>query len=491
MSAAWLGPIRQISYTTDDLDRLVAFWEQQVGVGPWSIYRGLTLQLRHEGRPVALPFDVALAMHGGQLIELIQVQGPGPSPFHDGLGRPLIGLQRLAAFSTDIERDAATAVARGMERYAEGVDVSGQRYVYLRSAEAPGVILELLEQTPSFDGFVDRLQARCQGYAAQQAPTAVAAAPTVAAAGTMRAALLHGYGDAAQFRLEDVPLPQPGPGQIRLRVAAAAVNPVDIKARRGELQAWMPLSFPARLGGDVSGIVEAVGAGVTALRTGDRVMGMINPLADGAYAQQLVAPAAAFVRVPEGLDLVDAAALPTGVLTGTQLVERGIRPLPGMRGLVTGAAGSSGRAALFAALDAGAEVWAGIRGAAPPSLAELPLAGLVDLSDAVAVAATGPFDFLADTVGGALAEALFARVRPQGRVASTAFPPPEPPAGSTQRYSALVVRFDGPRLERFARELLSRGRQMPVALRLPLAQVAEAHRRMEQGGVGGKILLLP
>ena len=136
MSVSWLGPIRQISYTTDDLDRLVEFWERQVGSGPWSVFRNITLSMNHEGRPISLPCHVALSMHGETLIELMQVEGSGPSPFHDTLHRPVIGLQRLAAFSHAIERDTQRALDRGMERFADGIDPTGQRYVYFRSAGA-------------------------------------------------------------------------------------------------------------------------------------------------------------------------------------------------------------------------------------------------------------------------------------------------------------------------------------------------------------------
>lgn len=490
MNASWLGPIGQISYTTSDLERTLAFWERQVGVGPWNIYRGLTLVMRYEGRQIALPFDVALAAHGGVLIELIRVSGDGPSPFHDSLNRPIIGLQRLASVTAHYERDRQAAVDRGMDAYAEGIDPTGQRYVYFRSPEAPGVILELLESIPSFETFRSRLEARAQGYARAVAAPAVAAGPAPGGS-RMKAALLHAYGEPGEFRIEDVAVPEPGPGEIRIRVAAAAVNPVDIKLRRGYLKDWMPLSFPARIGGDVSGVVEALGPGVGQFAVGDRVMGMINPMANGAYGEQLVAQAAAFVRVPEEVELVSAAALPTGVLTGTQLVERAIRPRAGDKGLVIGAGGSSGRAAVFAALDAGARVWAGVRASSRDALRDLPLAGVIALDDVAALAAAGPFDFIADTVGGDTAARLFANLRDDGVFASTAFPPAEPPPGARQRFNSLVVSFDGPRLQRFARELAQKGRQMPVAHRLPLAEVAEAHRLMERGGVGGKILLIP
>ncbi|GAB2461195.1 hypothetical protein GCM10027082_10020 [Comamonas humi] len=492
--APWLGPIRQISFTTASLDQLMGFWETQVGIGPWTVFRGLRLNLSHEGRAISPPFDVALCMHGDMLFELIQVRGDGPSPFHDALGRPVIGLQRLAAFSQDFDADVQRAEAHGMEHFAQGRDATGQRYSYFRSAAAPGVLLELLELTPAFAGFVDALQARARRYGAPQplsTPSMKASSmPDTPTPSSMHAAQLRAYGDVDQFELAQVPVPQPGPGQIRVRVAAAAINPVDVKARKGWLKDWMPMSFPAQLGGDVAGIVDAVGEGVSDFQPGDRVMGMLNPLSDGAYAEYVVFHAAQFAQVPDGMDLAEAAALPTGGLTGTQLVEIGVAPRQGMKGLVTGAGGSTGRAAVLAALDAGAQVYAGVRKGSEALVADLPVAGVIDLSDPAALAAAGPFDFIADTVGGAVAEQLFAYVRPDGVVASTAFPPPAAPAGSTQRSTSLIVHFDGPRLQRFARERM-RQHPMPIARRFALAEVADAHRLMEQGGVGGKIVLIP
>jgi NADPH:quinone reductase-like Zn-dependent oxidoreductase len=507
MIASWLGPIRQVSYTTDDLDRLVGFWERRIGIGPWSVFRNLTLSMNYEARPIRLPFHVALTTHGGTLLELIEVAGNGPSPFHDAGNRPIVGLQRLASFSESIETDTAAAVARGMEKFADGIDPTGQRYVYFRSHEAPGVILELLEVTPFFADFVGRLEARTRAYAARspggtpgadrraQEPSVArapgTASPRMSRGGTMQAAELAGYGEPDQFGIVEIAEPQPGPGEVRVEVAAAAVNPVDVKLRRGYLQAWMPLVFPARIGGDFAGTIDAVGAGVTGFAVGDRVMGMINPTANGAYAEKVVAPATALARVPAHLDLVDAAALPSGVLTGVQLIELAIRPSARAKGLVTGAAGSVGRAAVHAALDAGVEVYAGVRAGAFGACQDLPVAGIVDLADLAAVAAAGPFDFVADTVGGAVAESLFAHVRPDGVVASIAVPPPNPPPGSTQRFVSLIVSFDAPRLERFARDLAGRNRRVPIAHRIPLADVVRAHALMERGAVGGKIVLVP
>lgn len=491
MNRSWLGPIQQISFATDDLDRMLGFWEHAAGIGPFHVFRNITLSMRYEGKPIRLPAHVAIACLGDALIELIEVAGPGPSPFHDGLGRPIIGLQRVASFSTDIEADAAAAEARGLDRFAEGGEEFGQRYVYFRSPDAPGVILELLELTPSFRELIGKIKERARNW--QPASVAAMPMPSVVPTGTetMKAVQLHEHGSADVLSVETIPVPVPGPGEILVRIAGAAVNPVDVKLRSGALKEWMPLDFPARLGGDVAGIVEALGPGVTAFKPGDRVMGMVNPARNGAYAEKITFQAATFVPVPEALSLADAAALPTGVLTGTQLIEAAIKPGPGTKLLVLGAGGSTGRAAVYAALDAGAEVYAGVRASSRDAVADLPVTAVVDISDAAALASAGPFDAVADTVGGAAAQAIYPYIKPSGIMASIAVPPPEPPAESPVRYTTLIVSFDGPRLVRFAISLAEGSRSMPIAHRLKLEDAPLAHRLMEQGGVGGKIVLVP
>lgn len=484
---AWFSGFDQISFASDDLDRAIAFWERQMGVGPWTVFRGLTLAMRYGERQIALPAHVAVAWHDGRIVELIEVAGDGPSPFHDALNRSIVGLQRLASVTSEIEREAAEAEARGMERFADG-EAAGQRFVYFRSPDAPGVILELLERTPMFEELVEQLQARVSHFSPSPPASPEENGGAEVAA---RSALLAGYGEPDLFRIENVTVPAPGPGEVRIRVAGAAVNPVDIKARRGVLHEFVPLSFPAQIGGDVAGIVESVGLGVTQFAVGDRVAGMLNPFANGAYASHVLAAQGALAKVPEGLDLAEAAAVPTGVLTGTQLVESGIRPRSGDRVLIAGAAGSTGRAAVMAALDAGAEVYAAVRPAARAVIADLPVSGVIDPADEAALAAAGPFDAVGDTIGGELATRLFACLKPDGTFASIAVPPPQPPADSTQRCCTLTVTFDRARLERFYREWAAGMRQVPIAQRLPLERVADAHRVMEQGSVGGKIILTP
>jgi NADPH2:quinone reductase len=491
MADHWFGNFGQISYGTQDLDQAVGFWEQQLGIGPWTLFRGVTLDAMHEGAHIAVAFDVALTWHDGRLIELIHAKGNGPSPFHDALNRPIIGLQRLAAVTETIEADAAIATARGMTMMTRG-EAAGQRFIHYRSDAAPGVILELLERTAAFDDLCKQLRARAEAYTAP--PIAMAAKfagmNEPAAGTTMRAALLSGYGDVEAFYLDDVPMPVPQAGEVRVRVVAAAINPVDVKLRRGLLREWMPLDFPARLGGDISGIVDAVGEGVRAFAPGDRVAGMLDPARDGGYGEYTLVRETMLVKVPAALDLAAASALPTGVLTGTQLIEEGIKPRAGDRVLVTGAGGSVGRAAVFALLDAKAIPIAGVRASGHAAVADLGI-DVVNIADDAAMQALAPFDAIADTVGGNAVERLFGLVKANGTIASVAVPGPVPPAGSSQRLCALIVRFDADRLAGFMQDLTNKHRTMPIAQAFPLSDVAAAHRRMEAGGVGGKIILLP
>jgi NADPH:quinone reductase len=218
---------------------------------------------------------------------------------------------------------------------------------------------------------------------------------------------------------------------------------------------------------------------------------MINPAANGAYAEKIVANATTFTTIPDGLDLVDAAALPMGVLTGVQLAELGAKAGPGKRILVTGAAGSVGRAAVYAAAAAGALVIAGVRGSSRDALKGLPLAGIVDLGNTEEVAASGPYDAVADTVGGRLAERLTKQVRSGGILASVVSPAPLPPVDSPVTGAPVWVTFDGPRLNRFLEDMVKNGWSMPIAHRFKLSEVAKAHALMDAGGVGGKVLLVP
>src|SRR5450432_1686952 len=117
----------------------------------------------------------------------------------------------------------------------------------------------------------------------------------------MKAAVLTAYGDVDKLALQEVPDVEPGPKEIKVRVAGASINPVDWKQRGGQYHAYMPLQFPAIIGRDASGEVVAVGAGVTAFRVGQKVLGRAN----ATYAEYVVSAADDWAENPGGMDVVD------------------------------------------------------------------------------------------------------------------------------------------------------------------------------------------
>ena len=212
----------------------------------------------------------------------------------------------------------------------------------------------------------------------------------------MKAVVLKAYGDVDALAVQDMPEPKVGPGEVKVRVTAASINPVDWKIRRGDLKSVMPVQFPTILGRDVSGEVIEVGTGVEAFEPGDRVMGLVN----AGYAETVVAPTEAWAKVPENLDLRDAAALPLVTLTGVQLIEEVVQPSMGQTLLITGALGAVGRAAVFAAKARGVKIWAGVRSSQVVEARKLGVEGVVALDDLNDVEKLPTLDAVADTVGG-------------------------------------------------------------------------------------------
>jgi NADPH:quinone reductase-like Zn-dependent oxidoreductase len=299
----------------------------------------------------------------------------------------------------------------------------------------------------------------------------------------MKAVVLTAYGDVNKLVVEDLPDPSPGPNQIKVRMAGASINPVDWKLRSGALQTMMPLALPAVLGRDASGEVVAVGPGVTAFKVGARVMGLVM----GAYAELVVAATDAWAEIPASLDLVDAGALPLVLLTGAQLIEEAAQPKQGDVVLVTGALGSVGRVAVFAAKARGAKVWAGVRRAQTTEAASLGADGVVALDDDAEIAKLPALDCIADTIGGPAIAKLLGKMKPGGRIGSVV----GEPAGAKARglvVHAMMTHPDAKRLAELGRAVAEGGLVVPIVKRMPLVQAGEGQTLAEHHA-GGKVLL--
>ena len=301
----------------------------------------------------------------------------------------------------------------------------------------------------------------------------------------MRAAVLPEYGPASAVQLRTVPDPAPGPGEVMVRMAGASLNPIDWKQRSGAGRAYFPLKFPAILGRDASGTVAAVGGGVTALEVGDRVLGRVP---GGAHAELVVGPLDAWSLVPERMDLADAGALPLVVLTGAQLAEEAVDAHAGETILVTGATGSVGRAAVFAAKGRGARVLAGVRAKHQAEAEKLGADGVVLIDSDAEIAKLPALDGIADTVGGETIQKLLARLKPQGKIGSVLGETP----GAKQKgftVKAFWTHDDPELLGQLVRAVADGKLAIPIARRFPLAEAAAAHELAERG-VDGKVPLL-
>ena len=305
----------------------------------------------------------------------------------------------------------------------------------------------------------------------------------------MKAVLLHNYGGPENLRLEDgVPEPQISGDTVLIAAAAASVNPIDWKVRSGARQKDFPLSLPAILGRDVSGIVRAIGPNVRHFKPGDRVLA----LSTQTYAELVAVSDTELTHLPDGVDLIDAAAIPLIALTGEQLVRLATKAQKGQTVIVTGALGGVGRAATHAAKKLGAQVIAGVRKSQLAEAASLGTAGVVALDDEEAVARLGPVDAVADTVGGEVAARLMARVKPGGTFGFTSVLP----EGTQALYPSVTVtrvfaKPDPSKVREFADDLRDGKFILPIGRRLPLADAAEAHVLGERGNAGKIILRIP
>ncbi len=301
----------------------------------------------------------------------------------------------------------------------------------------------------------------------------------------MKAIVVHEYGGPEVLKFEDYPDPVPGPGEILVRVAAASVNPIDYKRRAGLTKDFYPMKFPSLIGVDMAGTVVELGPGVEGFSVGDQVFAM----ADNTYAQLCVVKAAVLAKVPKGLDLIQAAALPLATITGNQLMSV-TEIKTGQTVLVVGAVGNVGRSAVFTAKSRGATVSAGVLKKQTDEAKTTGVDQVVATDDDTAIANLPPLDAVADAVGGKTAEKLIAKVKAGGVYASVV----EAPQNAAKYPSVKVVhvfsKFDRKTLEFMAEAVRDGKLIIPISQKLPLSKAAEAQATAEKGGVG-KILLVP
>jgi NADPH:quinone reductase-like Zn-dependent oxidoreductase len=305
----------------------------------------------------------------------------------------------------------------------------------------------------------------------------------------MKAVVLHEYGGPENLKFEDnVAEPQVSGNTVLIAAVAASVNPIDWKLRSGAMQKMRPLTFPAILGRDVSGIVRAVGVNVKHFKVGDRVLALSNKT----YAELVAVDDSDVTHLPDGLDLADAAAIPLISLTGDQLVRLATSVQKGQTVLITGALGSVGRAAVHTAKKIGAQVIAGVRGKELADARALGVSDVLAIDDDQAIEKFSLVDAVADTVGGDVAAKLLARVKPGGSFGYTAMLPESAAAKNpTVKITRVGALPDPSKVREFADDVRDGKFILPIGRRMPLRDAAEAQVLGEKGGIGKIILLAP
>lgn len=329
----------------------------------------------------------------------------------------------------------------------------------------------------------------------------------------MQGYVLTRYGGPRAMQLRGVPEPTAGAGEVLIRVRAAGLNPVDYTVRKGVARFVWRLDLPLVAGSELSGVVEAVGAGATRFGIGDRVYTRVDKLKLGAYAQYAVVDESFVARMPRSLDFEDAAGLPLAGLTALQ----GLRELaitPGDSVFISGGAGGVGTLAIQLAVQMGAKVAT----TASPRGEELvrslgaetvidyrkqkfkdvladydrafDLTGGHDLTDsfdilkrgakAVSVASIDPTAARADLGTGrlltALAWAANTKIRRKARRRGVS-------------YRSLFMHPSGDDLEVLT-QLVDSGQLKPVTDRVfPFEQIADAFAYLEQGHAKGKVVV--
>jgi NADPH:quinone reductase len=327
------------------------------------------------------------------------------------------------------------------------------------------------------------------------------------------------FGGPDELAVVEAPLPTAGRGEVRVRVLASGLEYTDVVIRRHLYPQTMRRRPPFVLGYDVVGEIDQLGDGVRGFQLGDWVADMTVVGSNAAYR---TLRSSDLTRVPAGVDAAEAATLILSWTTAYQLLHRAARVQPGQRVLVQGAAGAVGQALLVLGRLAGLELWGTARGAHAGLIRELGATPIDYQREDFTRVLPGGFDVVFDGIGEDDYRRSFAALKRGGLLCAfgyTAGVQPQRrllailmwsarvylwrrllswlPGGKRLRvYSINAMRALHPAwfredLERLFGLLAARAIRPRVAERISFDEVAEAHRRIEAGGLDGKLVLCP
>jgi NADPH:quinone reductase len=323
------------------------------------------------------------------------------------------------------------------------------------------------------------------------------------------------FGDADGLRVVDAPVPSAGLGEVRVRVLASSLNYTEVLIRRHLYPQTMHLRPPFVMGYDVVGEIDQLGEGVSALQIGERVADMTVV---GSNADYRTLRANEVTRVPVGVDTAEAATLILSWTTAYQLLHRAARVQRGQHVLVHGAAGAVGQALLVLGRLAGLELWGTARGDHMALVRALGATPIDYQREDFTRVLPGGFDVIVDGVGEDGYRRSYAALKRGGLLCAIGFSASVQaqrrmlpivseiarlylwrllPGGKRARfYSINVMRARRPAwfkedLERLFALLASGAIRPRIAARISFEEIADGHRRLEAGGLDGKLVLCP
>jgi NADPH:quinone reductase len=323
------------------------------------------------------------------------------------------------------------------------------------------------------------------------------------------------FGAPGGLEVVDAPLPTAGRGEVRVRVLASSLNYTEVLIRRHLYPQTMRLRPPFVMGYDVVGEIDQIGDGVRGFQIGDRVADMTVV---GSNADYRTLRADDVARVPVGVDAAEAATLILSWTTAYQLLHRAARVQRGQRVLVHGAAGAVGQALLVLGNLAGLELWGTARGEHLALVRELGATPIDYQHENFTRVLADGFDVIIDGIGENGYRRSYEALKPGGLLCAIGFSASVQaqrrmlpilleiarlylwrllPGGKRARfYSVNAMRARHPTwfkedLERLFGMLETRAIRPHVADRISFDEVTEAHRRLEEGGLKGKLVLCP
>ncbi|MFJ9908342.1 NADP-dependent oxidoreductase [Streptomyces sp. NPDC101152] len=308
----------------------------------------------------------------------------------------------------------------------------------------------------------------------------------------MRALQITEYGDNSVLTIADVSLPAPIGSQVLINVEAAALNPLDATLRAGYAQALMPLQFPATLGGDVAGVVAALGPDVNGFAVGDRVYGNAYTLlgGSGAIAEQALVQAGNLAPIPGGLSFAEAASMPVGGTTAVEAIDHSLKLQSGQKVFISGGSGAVGSAAVQLAKHLGAYVATTASGDGVDLVRELGADEVFDYTSSDFSEHLHDFDAVLDAVGGTSLEKSYGILRRGGTLVSV--------SGAIDQNRAdqlgLTVIRQGAQSDGVLRELTAYLAEGAITARVgrtyPLEEAVAAFTALENRSVRGKIVII-